>query len=80
MIQNRIGRFADRDPPEVLTRVHIDGCDAAVGRLEDIQAIRTTHAKAAQYRVFSDGRSGGRLDERVTFGARRDDSRRAVLS
>ena len=46
MIQYGIRRLADRDPPQVLTCVHVDRGNAAVRRLENIQPVGTAHTEA----------------------------------
>ncbi len=58
MIEDRVRRIADRNPPQVFTRIHVDRSDTTVRRLEDIQAIGSANAEATQHRKVGDRRTG----------------------
>ena len=59
MVADVLRRVAVRRLPQVFAGVHVDGDDAAVGRLEDGQPLRPTEIATVEHREVGDGPAGG---------------------
>ena len=52
MVLNPVGGIPIRDPPEVLTCVHVDGSDSAIGRLKNWQPLWSSEVTTVEDREF----------------------------